>query len=41
MESSEEFCVTTSENEINKAMKGVVLVNTATSTKWAVIKEFY
>ena len=36
MESSEQFCFTTTENEINKAMKSVVLVNAATSTKWAV-----
>ena len=35
-EPSERFCVTASENEINTAMKGVIPINTETSTKWAV-----
>ena len=35
-EASERFGVTATENEINKAMKGVVPINTETSTKWAV-----
>ena len=35
-EPSERFCVTATENEINKAIKGVVPINTETSTKWAV-----
>ena len=35
-EPSERFCITASENEINAAMKGVIPINTETSTKWAV-----
>ena len=35
-EPSERFNVTVSENEINTAVKGVIPINTETSTKWAV-----